>query len=1009
MRWSMVLIILLVALSGSGAQQWHHPLYLSGNEVWRQRIPITIRNAGAQDVAGVPVRLTVGTQAGELPLAETPTEAVRVTDAAGTEMLYAITGPEGTAITRGPIPAAATVTIPATVRAGAAAQYYLYCDNPAAWAVPDFLETTAAASPELTATVEAPERLPLQDLAPPTDWARAAAGYAFRTPVRVVNPSNNPYDNVPVTVNLVAVGARSGQPLDRSSLLVLEGDRPLPTNQVGDNLLFPATLPSRAMKTFYLYFNAGPRPANPTASYAPLLDLPTNLLRNGSFELGNRPPDSWQYNPARQRGAGTISWSFDTGLFGRRSVRLDTPQGTNGGQPGFLQEVPVQPGRRYLFAAWMKTRDVEGNLELHGRCRNEGGAATLRGALISIGPGLADNTDWTLFSEIEVIPRDCATFQARLTSDVKGSVWMDGALLMEVLPQEAGTIEQRPADIAKGPVVWPVNALVKVFREALPPRTPAPARISCARNEKEPLQLALRSPAAIPGVTVNVVPPSNAAGAALKDVSIGIVGYVPVDAPSAYYASFAPAWQRRIPDETGNSDGFAAFWPDPILPRATFDLAANQTQPIWLTVSVPTDAAPGDYQGQVCFLKGEEVIAQTPFTVHVWKFALDEVSHVKAIFYRRGETENWSTQPQTLQERTEQLWRLMADHRLCPGTVDPAPRIDVVDGQAVTDFTDFDRAAEVYFNQLKFQHAFTPRLFFGFGWANFPGKKFGETPYPGEPPYRNVDRAQLRPEYQRVYDTALKAFGDHLREKGWADKFVLNLADEPFGFRADVRAQLKALCDMVHAGDRSLPAYASIWRYREEWVGALDIMGLGHYGLVSPQLIGQLQQGGTRIWWTTDGQMCIDTPYCAVERLLPYYCFKYGAEAYEYFAIDRTVYDPWQFGWHPFIDLTLTPGEKTASRYHNGGGYLVYPGGPVGHDGPVTTVRLEQAREGVEDYEYLYLLSRANNRNPALAQATGLVNIPSAEGRYSTKILPRPDAVLEAREAMAKAIEATMR
>jgi hypothetical protein len=102
-------------------------------------------------------------------------------------------------------------------------------------------------------------------------------------------------------------------------------------------------------------------------------------------------------------------------------------------------------------------------------------------------------------------------------------------------------------------------------------------------------------------------------------------------------------------------------------------------------------------------------------------------------------------------------------------------------------------------------------------------------------------------------------------------------------------------------------------------------------------------------------------------------------------------------------------------RYPNGDGYLAYPGAPIGHDGPVSSIRLEQAREGAEDYEYLRLLRRLVSKAPAgkarqagqaaLARAAKLVSIPNAGGRYSTKILPDPNAVFRARRAVAEAIE----
>jgi hypothetical protein len=182
----------------------------------------------------------------------------------------------------------------------------------------------------------------------------------------------------------------------------------------------------------------------------------------------------------------------------------------------------------------------------------------------------------------------------------------------------------------------------------------------------------------------------------------------------------------------------------------------------------------------------------------------------------------------------------------------------------------------------------------------------------------------------------------------------------------------------------------------------------------------KLAARGDRLRFTTDGQMCTDTPYCGVERLLPHYCFKYNVEAYEFWGISWLTYDPYRYGWHSYINQSGEPGDWSWVRYPNGDGFLAYPGASIGHDGPVSSVRLEQAREGMEDYEYLYLLrdlvARAKaakkdvkTAEEALALASKPVSIPNAGGRYSTKILPRPDAVFEARQAVAKAIEQLQR
>ena len=192
--------------------------------------------------------------------------------------------------------------------------------------------------------------------------------------------------------------------------------------------------------------------------------------------------------------------------------------------------------------------------------------------------------------------------------------------------------------------------------------------------------------------------------------------------------------------------------------------------------------------------------------------------------------------------------------------------------------------------------------------------------------------------------------------------------------------------------------------------------GIGHYGVVPVKKMSELRAAGKRLWFTTDGQMCTDTPYCAVERLLPHYCYKYGVQAYEFWGAAWLTHDPYRYGWHAYIDQSDQPDSRYWIRYPNGDGFLIYPGKPIGHEGLVSSIRLEQAREGVEDYEYLYLLGQGIARakaagrdvteaQQALEQASKLVSIPNAGGRNSSKILPDPDAVLRVRESLARAIE----
>jgi hypothetical protein len=611
---------------------------------------------------------------------------------------------------------------------------------------------------------------------------------------------------------------------------------------------------------------------------------------------------------------------------------------------------------------------------------------------------------------------ETTSFELHLTTQGTGTLWHGGITVVEAGPAMLGRVEGRPARNPDQLDAWQMPAVIKAFQDDLPPRAVAPLRISAARNEREPLQLAVRTGRDVSQVRVEVDPPRGPKNTKLTDWEINVVGYVPIDYASAYYSHLTgAAWRRMIPRGLATCDGWPGYWPDPLLPTATFDLAANTTQPVWITVAVPKGVPAGDYTSAVRLVAGGRRLWQQPFTVHVWDFSLPDENHVGAKF-DVGPGPGYKWWKKSWDKVWPEIVGMMAKRRLCPERVLPEPALKYENGVATADFAEFDRAAEHYFHDLKLPYAWTPSCFYAFGWGFPPAAFFGQQPYAGEPPFEKVDRGQLRPEYKKAYQACLKLFWDHVEQKGWDKKFVLYISDEPFYTKPHIILQMKALCRMIHDVDRKIPIYSSTWFHVPEWDGSLDIWGIGHYGCVPVKQIAKLRSAGARIWWTTDGQMCTDTPYCAVERLLPHYCFQYGAEAYEFWGVSWTTYDPNRFGWHAFIHQTDQPGRSYWVRYPNGDGFLTYPGQPVGYDRPLSTIRLEQARDGVEDYEYLYLLrqlmekAKAAGKNTtaaeqALARAGRLVKIPNAGGCYSSKILPDPDELYLLREQVGKAIE----
>ncbi len=81
--------------------------------------------------------------------------------------------------------------------------------------------------------------------------------------------------------------------------------------------------------------------------------------------------------------------------------------------------------------------------------------------------------------------------------------------------------------------------------------------------------------------------------------------------------------------------------------------------------------------------------------------------------------------------------------------------------------------------------------------------------------------------------------------------------------------------------------------------------GWGHS--VPSEHLEQILKNGGDIIFTTDGMVCTDTPYIGFERLITYFCFKYGAMEFENWAANWHTLNPYKYGWHRYH--LQSPGE----------------------------------------------------------------------------------------------------
>ena len=998
---------------------WNLDLWLNRGGWWRERVPVAIVNRSDRDWQAESVAVSIPSLKSARP------EAFRLVGEGGTELEYAV-------------PAPGEFVFPVTAKKGGAAVFHLYADNPHAWALADFWPKKAVAV-EAEIVVGEKERLELKEEGDGAAWYTAEGDWAWRVPVRIVNLSDRPLTRV-----LASFAAREAlrgarKPVSR---LVFAG-KPVPCATIGDRGFFFAEVPAHGALTYYLYVKdqgGEQRRQSADASvlgseipsdqvyrertrlsdeicrdFAQLLASGVNLITNGTFAAGEK---AW---PVGKLPKGVTCDLAPEGLFDKVCGRIVTAADADAGLwKGRRQRIAVKPGRKYVFGGFLKTQDTSHPCSIHLHLIDKNGKTRFDAAAgkVRTPAGVSGGTwDWTPVFGTAEPAADIAFLELHLTMNGTGTVWHDGAFIAEgASAVRLGEVE--PAPLAANDFrVQPTSPTVKVMPESPVVDAKGPFALALAQNETENLQLAVKAGRA-QNLDLALEPFVNAAGEKLAATTY-TVGLVPVDYPSAYYSQHTSEEVLREPNHGPGCDGFTGWWPDPLVKSARLALPAHSARAVHVSVKTTAATRPGAYRGALVWRANGAVLRRDEIAVTVWNFALPARPTFAATYDirlsgYRGKDSLWRLPGEAdTAAAKKRVLDLMAEYKICPDSIGVSPVFTrAKDGSVNADFTKYDQAAHEFFDVYQFPNAYMPGQFYGFGWGHPPKKFMGEEPYAGKYPYADANRLELRAEYKKVFQDAFRLYWNHVREKGWADRLVFYISDEPYFREPQIRDQMIALCRMIHEVDPAVRIYSSTWRYCADWDKALDVWGVGAYGCFPVDVMKRLAGEGRGIWFTTDGQQCLDTPYCAIERMQPLYCWAYGADKYEFWGCTWLTYDPWKFGWHSFIRQSGKPGEMFWTRYPNGDGYHIYPPCPEATDAPVSpSIRLAAVRDGVEEFSYLEMLDRLAAKGHAearrlCAECRALVPIPNAGGRNSTKILPEPEALDRLRQQIGALLSA---
>ena len=358
----------------------------------------------------------------------------------------------------------------------------------------------------------------------------------------------------------------------------------------------------------------------------------------------------------------------------------------------------------------------------------------------------------------------------------------------------------------------------------------------------------------------------------------------------------------------------ARHYPDALPPwQKPFDVSPGHTQPIWIDVYVPKRARPGEYKGRITIAPSNAETTEVPFSLRVYDFVLpDESKLVTAFGLYTDFVADQHGVPRDSEE-ARQLHKRYYELLLDRGISTYSIPVDIFSEEGASYITD-------------------PRV------TSFV-----------------IQYTKNEQEQRRILD--------RVRSLNALDKAFFYFQDEPVNQEA--YDNLRQGCDYLRKIDPAVnivsPYFSNPDFTDDETIyhlltGCINIWCF-KTSFFDAKALDERRKAGDKIW----DYVCCDPPrpyanffveYVPLEhRMLMWQNYLYDVSGLLYWC---TTYwaqteDPWanMATWHGLY----------------GDGSLLYPGKKVGIDGPVSSIRLEVIRDGLEDYKYLWLLEQKIGRD----------------------------------------------
>jgi len=354
---------------------------------------------------------------------------------------------------------------------------------------------------------------------------------------------------------------------------------------------------------------------------------------------------------------------------------------------------------------------------------------------------------------------------------------------------------------------------------------------------------------------------------------------------------------------------YVAPKPDPLLPGEPFDLPAHRFKPLWVTLYTPPGVPHGDYAGTMTVTCANARPHSLRIWLRVWDYDIPRPGRFRCQTHM-----NMEPATKFYGRSFDQAWRREWYEFLLKYRFSPTQ-------QYATAFTPHP-------DDIEFCKARGCNVWILGGLS---GKE--EVP---------VEEFRKRYEIARKHD-------------------ILRYCHVYIGDETSKFDLMRRKANVIHANFPGLKVMIGGSRPRRELIGYIDIWDPiidtnPLYGF-SPDELEKAQQRGEEVMWYVAAAP--QHPYPNVHmgdplfasRMLFWLTWKYRITGFEYYC----------FGiWGRNVGIRprwpASPWHCHSFDHTNGDGQLCYPG-PDGH--PAASVRLENIRDGIEDWEALYLLEGA--------------------------------------------------